>query len=341
MSFKNYLTPKNIIFFIVALLFVKFLYKISGIAMLFFAAYVLACSLDPLVGVLSKKVKRPFAASIVITGMIGIFVAFFFPIIIIASKQINSFVQVLPEHIATFKGFILNKTILGQKIVDMIDIPSFIQPVSDFTTNLVNHSITATIGIASALVYILAMCIIMYYFIVDKKQIRDAFIMLFPKNMKEKADSIVETISHKIGGYILAQGVTMMSVGIVFTACLLLLRVDYAVLMGLIATILDIVPVVGPTIALVICLVMCYEYGPLVLALIIGAFFLAQWVENNFVRPYVFGKFLDIHPLIVFFSIFVTAKFLGVIGVIFAPPLAATACVILDELYIKPINNEQ
>lgn len=340
MLFQKFITVKNIIFFIVAILFIKFLTKISAIAMMFFASYVLACSLDPLVGILSKKIKRSMAATIVITGMIAIFSLFFIPVIIIASEQINSFLQVLPVHIASLKSFILNKTILGQKIVDMIDIPSFIQPVSDFTTNLVNQSINVTISIASSLVYILAMCIIMYYFIVDKKPIRRAFLTLFPREMKRKADKIVETVSQKIGGYIVAQGVTMLSVGIVFTICLLLLRVDYAVLMGLIATVLDIIPVIGPAIALVICVLMCYQVAPLTLALIVAAFFLAQWVENNFVRPYVFGKFMDVHPLIIFFSIFVTAKFLGVMGVIFAPAIAATACVILDELYIKPINEK-
>ncbi len=341
MFFKNYLTVKNIIFFVVAILFVKFLTMISAIAMMFFASYVLACSLNPLVELLTKRMKRPMAASIVITGMILIFSLFFIPVIVIASEQINSFIQVLPGHIANLKAFILNKTILGQKIVDMIDIPSFIQPVSDFTTSLVNQSITVTIGIASSLIYILTMCIIMYYFIVDKRIIRRAFLTLFPKQMKRKADRIAETISKKIGGYIVAQGVTMLSVGIVFTICLLLLKVDYAVLLGLIATVLDIIPVIGPAIALIICIVMCYQIAPVTLALMIASFFLAQWVENNFVRPYVFGKFMDVHPLIIFFSIFVTAKFLGVIGVVFAPAIAATACVILDELYIKPINNEK
>ncbi len=341
MFFKNYLTVKNIIFFVVAILFVKFLTMISAIAMMFFASYVLACSLNPLVELLTKRMKRPMAASIVITGMILIFSLFFIPVIVIASEQINSLIQVLPAHIANLKAFILNKTILGQKIVDMIDIPSFIQPVSDFTTSLVNQSITATIGIASSLIYILTMCIIMYYFIVDKRIIRRAFLTLFPKPMKRKADRIAETISKKIGGYIVAQGVTMLSVGIVFTICLLLLKVDYAVLLGLIATVLDIIPVIGPAIALIICIVMCYQIAPVTLALMIASFFLAQWVENNFVRPYVFGKFMDVHPLVIFFSIFVTAKFLGIIGVVFAPAIAATACVILDELYIKPINNEK
>ena len=341
MVFKSYLTVKNIIFFIVAILFIKFLTTISAIAMMFFASYVLACSLNPLVELLTKRMKRPMAATVVITGMILVFSLFFIPVIVIASDQINSFIQVLPGHIANLKAFIMNKTILGQKIVDMIDIPSFIQPVSDFTTNLVNQSITVTIGIASSLIYILTMCIIMYYFIVDKRIIRRAFLTLFPKQMKKKADRIVETISKKIGGYIVAQGVTMLSVGIVFTICLLLLKVDYAVLLGLIATVLDIIPVIGPTIALIICIVMCYQIAPVTLALMVASFFLAQWVENNFVRPYVFGKFMDVHPLIIFFSIFVTAKFLGIIGVVFAPAIAATACVILDELYIKPINNEK
>ena len=340
MAIKDYITVKNVIFLIVAILFVKFISKISGIAMMFFASYVLACSLSPLVEILSKKIKRPMAATVVMSGMFGIFIAFFLPIIVIASRQINSLIQILPGHINNIKTFILNKTILGQKIVDMIDIPSFIQPVSDFTTNLVNRSITLTVGLASALIYILTMCIIMYYFLVDKRLIRRGFLMLFPKEMKRKADRIVETVSKKIGGYIVAQGVTMLSVGIVFTICLLLLKVDYAILLGLIATILDIIPVIGPAIALIICIVMCYQIGPLTLLLIIASFFLAQWVENNFVRPYVFGKFMDVHPLLIFFSIFVTAKFLGVIGVIFAPAIAATACVILDELYIKPINNE-
>ena len=78
---------------------------ISGVAMMFFASYVLACSLNPLVDRLSRKMKRPLAASIVVGGMIAIFVAFFMPVIIIASKQITSFVQVLPSHIEAIKSF--------------------------------------------------------------------------------------------------------------------------------------------------------------------------------------------------------------------------------------------
>ena len=78
--------------------------------------------------------------------------------------------------------------------------------------------------------------------------------------------------------------------------------------------------------------------GALTIALIIVWFAIVQWAENNLVRPYIFGKFLDLHPLIIYFFLFVTAQYLGVIGVVFAPAIAATVCVLIEELYIKNVN---
>ena len=65
---------------------------------------------------------------------------------------------------------------------------------------------------------------------------------------------------------------------------------------------------------------------------------IAQIAENNLVRPYIFGKFLDIHPLIIYLFLFITAQYLGIVGVIFAPAIAATICVLIQELYIRNIN---
>ena len=50
---------------------------------------------------------------------------------------------------------------------------------------------------------------------------------------------------------------------------------------------------------------------------------------------------MDLHPLIIFFAVFVTAQYLGAIGVIFAPAIAATICVLVDELYLTPINAKE
>ena len=188
------------------------------------------------------------------------------------------------------------------------------------------------------MVYFLAALIIIFYFMADKEQVKETYMSLFPAQMKERADEIIETISKKIGGYVIAQVATMTSVGIIMAIGLLLIKVEYAVLLGLITAVLDIIPVVGPALALVICLITAYKAGPLVLALILVVFAIAQIAENNLVRPYIFGKFLDLHPLIIYLFLFITAQHLGVVGVIFAPAIAATVCVLIQELYIKNIN---
>ena len=336
--FQKYISAKNIIFFIIAILFILFITKIKDVAILFFASYVIACSLNPLVDKLAKRFKRGIASAIVLLLTVAILGAFFIPIIAMAGHEIKSFITNIPQYIDYIKEFIATTPIINKSQLANIEIGDFISSASGLTTNFVNKSINISVNFASAMVYFLAALIIIYYFMADKEEVKKAYISLFPEQMKQRADEIIETISKKIGGYVIAQITTMTSVGIIMTIGLLLIKVEYAVLLGLITAILDIVPVVGPGIALIICLITAYKAGPLTLVLILVVFAIAQVAENNLVRPYIFGKFLDLHPLIIYLFLFITAQHLGVVGVIFAPAIAATVCVLIEELYIKNIN---
>ena len=336
--FQKYISAKNIIFFIIAILFLIFIAKIKDIAILFFASYVIACSLNPLVDKLCKKVNRSLASAIVLTSTVFILGMFFVPMIAIAGHEIKSFIEHIPQYIENLKLFLINTPLINQTQIAQIDIAEFITSASGVTTNFVNKSINISMNFASAIIYFLAALIIIYYFMADKEEVKKCYMSLFPTQMKEKADEIIETISKKIGGYVIAQLTTMTSVGLLMTIGLMIIGVDYALLLGLITAILDIVPVVGPAIALIICLLTAYKAGALTLVLVLVVFAIAQWAENNLVRPYIFGKFLDLHPLIIYLFLFITAQYLGVVGVIFAPAIAATVCVLIDELYIKNIN---
>ena len=338
--FKKSITAKNIIFIIMVILLIKFFSQITTTAMLFFVSYVFACSLNPLVDKFSTKMSRPMAASIVMGGMTLIMFAVFLPLVVVTIKQVELLAMSLPDKIEVLKSFILHKTILGKSLVSMIDVASFIEPVSRFTSNIVNQSITITLNLATAVVYLLSMCVITYYFIVDKETIRKGFMLLFPEHIKRKAGMIINSISEKIGSYIIAQAIVTVGIGVCFVIPLLIMKIDSALLLGVLAAILDLIPIIGATVTMILCIIICYHLGALTVFLVLLFYLLAQWIQNNFIRPYVFGKFMDLHPLIIFFAIFVTAKFLGPIGVIFAPAIAATICVLVEELYIKPINQE-
>ena len=336
--FKKHVSGKNVIFFVVMILFLVFLSRIKDIAILFFASYVISCSLNPLVDKLSKKLGRGTASGIVLISSLLILTLFLIPIIITGGQQIKSFIYVFPEHFDTFKSFILGLPIFASKYTSPMDLADIVSSASGVTSDFLTKSISFSKDLASGLVYFLAACIIIYYFLADKEIIKKAYLSLFPADLKNKAQDIIESISQKIGGYVVAQLATMTSVGLIVMIGLMILRVDYALILGLITGLFDIVPVVGPAVAFIVILLTVFKSGPLTIGLVILVFIFAQWAENNLVRPYIFSKFLDIHPLVIYFFLFLTAQCLGLIGVVFAPAIAATVCVLIEELYIKNIN---
>ena len=133
----------------------------------------------------------------------------------------------------------------------------------------------------------------------------------------------------------------MSTVAILTAVGLMVLKVEYAVLLGLVAGLLDIVPIVGPTLAFVLGLLFALPQGWLVVLGVIVVYLAAQWISNNFIRPFVFGKFLDLHPIIIIFAFLIAAQFLGVWGVILSPAIAALLLTLFDELYLKTINKNE
>ena len=338
MPFKEYFTTKNIIFAILIFIILACLPQIKVTVLLFFASFVIASSLNPIVDKLEKKMRRPAATTLVLFGTLIVSLAFFVPIIFVAVKQVQSLIIILPEKIDFIQNFIFNHKFYGYRIPEIVNIDSVIKSTSPFATGLVNQSINLTLSVVQGVLFFLAICMMVFYFMADKATIKAGFIALFPKKIKEKASEIYENISQKVGGYVIAQLLNMVIIGLLTAIGMFLIRVDYALLLGLITGVLDIIPIIGPTIALILCLLMAYQMGPIAIILVFVAFLTAQWISNNLIRPVIFGKFLDLHPLIIIFALLVSAQFLGVWGVILAPAIASLVYVLFDEIYLKTIN---
>ena len=264
--FSKYVGIKNFIFFVLAILFILFIAQIKDIAILFFAAFVISCSLNPIVDVICEKQKnisRPIASAIVLLGVLLIGLIFFIPIIITGGQQIGSFIDSFPEWFEHTKSFLTSIPLLKNTSINDIDIGGLVTSVSGFTSDIVSQSITFSKGIATFFIYLLSACIIIYYFMADKETVKKGYLSLFPHDLKQKADEIIESISEKVGGYVLAQVVTIISLGIIVLIGLLILGVDYALILGLITAIFDLVPVIGPAIALIIILIAVCKLGVL------------------------------------------------------------------------------
>lgn len=333
---------KNIIFLITAVLAVVFISQIQTTALLAFASFILACSLNPAVDKLSsfKHISRPLASTIVIILTILIIVLFFIPIFSISIQEIHQLSDNIPAFLDRTMAYLNTKTIFGKALIEYINIDTITSTSSQMASGIVNKSVDFTVAIMETITVIITMGVIIFYLTSEKNLLRDAIILMFPPKLKQRAKEVYENIERKVGGYVIAQILSMTTVAIITALGLMLLKVQYAVLLGFIAGLLDIIPIVGPTVAFILGILCASPQGILIAVLTALVYLGGQWISNNFVRPYVFGKFLDLHPLIIIFAFLIAAQFLGVWGVILSPAIAALLLTLFDELYLKTINNK-
>jgi len=312
---------QNIIFLIGIIVYTICLFTITDIALMLFVTYVIACALNPLVDKLEKKCNRNIAAAIVFGGFIGFILLMFLPIIIIGGNEIASLAEQYPQYVDSVKDFVMNSPV-----------------VQEFAKS--GGLIESITSISKGGLYLFVSLIFTYFLIVDRDKLLTAVIRFFPKKSRNRIREIWELSEEKLSRFVSGQFIASASVGLIMIVGLLLLRVDSAVILGCVSAVLDIVPIVGPAIALVICLVVTYKLGWTVFILTAVIFAIAQIAENNLVKPYVFGKFMDLHPIVIYIFLFVCAKYFGAVGAIFAPAIAADACVFIEELYLKNMDEE-
>ena len=317
--FQKIGNSQNIIFLIGIIIYGICLFTITDIALMLFVTYVIACALNPLVDKLEKKCGRNIAAALVFSGFVGGLLLMFLPIIFIGGKEIVHLAAQYPQYVEQVKDYVMTSPV-----------------VQEFANS--GGLIESITSISKGGLYLFVSMIFTYFLMVDRNKLLEAILRFFPKKSRNRIKEIYNISEEKLSRFVSGQFIASASVGIIMVVGLLILRVDSAIILGCISAVLDIVPIVGPAIALVICLAVTYKLGWTVVILTAVIFAIAQIVENNVVKPYVFGKFMDLHPIVIYIFLFVCAKYFGAVGAIFAPAIAADTCVLIEELYLKNMD---
>ncbi len=339
MDFKSSLTPKNICFTLLVLFVIFMLVKMTDIALLLFCSYVISSAINPFVDKLSEKMPRSLATTLMIVLILLVTLGVLTPIVIMSVNEITDLVNNMPQHIDKLQNFIANFKIAGQSISQYLNIDTVLNNSSTIAKEVIDKSINVTVGFVGLLTVLVTIGIIVFFLSNDREEIKKFSLKLFPYNLRPRASEVIDDLENKVGGYVTAQLLSISIVGIVVALFLLVMKVEYAVFLGFISAILDLVPVVGPIISGILILLVAFPKGWIVCVIAIFSLLLGQFLENNWAKPYFFSKYMDLHPLVVIFSFVVAAKFLGVIGVLIAPAIAAVVVTLFEEIYVKTMND--
>src|SRR5262249_28421019 len=149
---------------------------------------------------------------------------------------------------------------------------------------------------------------------------------LLPSARREQASAILSSMGRSLGGYVRGVLIAMVLIGLLTSVGLLILRVPYALVLGLLAGLTELIPYVGPwisgTAAVIVALV---TTGPALALGVIVLFLVVQTVEGNAVQPLVMSRAVHLDPFLVLVAIVVGSELIGLWGAILAVPVAALA----------------
>jgi predicted PurR-regulated permease PerM len=177
------------------------------------------------------------------------------------------------------------------------------------------------------------------YFVVEASSIWAKLLMWLPHEHRAKAASLIRPLGFRMGGYVRGQLLVSVAVAFYLTAGLTLLNVNYALILGVLAGLLNLVPFVGSLIACIFAVVVAANQSIWLAGATLALFACEQWCESNFFVPYLLGRNVELHPLIVLIAILIGATLMGVPGALIAVPLASAAQFLAQEFYLKPLND--
>ena len=171
------------------------------------------------------------------------------------------------------------------------------------------------------------------FMLLDGRRWVRGFLDLVPHGGRAVWERILEGTARTVGGYVTGNLIISLIAGIAATGVMLALGVPYAVPLGLLVAILDLIPLVGATVAAVVVCGVGYASEGLVPFLVLLVFFiLYQQLENHLLQPLVYGRTVKLSPLAVAIAVLIGAEVAGVIGAVMGIPVGASLQVVGREL---------
>ena len=199
-------------------------------------------------------------------------------------------------------------------------------------------------GTFSLIIGLTTMPLLIFYMVRDSRQIGSALLVPFPKVLRPYLVDLAKITDRTVGGYLRGQLILASSIGIAVTIGLIAMGVPFAFLLGAVAGLTALIPIIGPLIGAAVAILVTLATAPEKLLWVAGLYLFVQLVENTLLAPRVQGSFLNLHPSVVILVIILGGHFFGLWGIVFGAPLVSMGRDIVQYLadgWNNPVRSEE
>ena len=247
--------------------------------------------------------------------------------------EVNGLVQALPGYVHDLThgrgrlGFLERKYHVVEKVREQVQ--------KGGAKRLLGLSGTAIAVTKSALTIIAASVTIVFltfFMLLEGGAWIERFYGLLPERSQPRWRRVGHDVYRTIGGYITGNLLISLIAGVSITVVLLVMGVQYAVALGLLVAVLDLIPLAGATIAGIVVVAVSFLHS-VPAGIVVGIFFIVyQQLENHFLQPVIYGRTVQLSPLVVLVAVLVGAALAGILGALAAIPVAGTIQVLVRDM---------
>lgn len=309
-------------------------------------AIVLFYILDPIANFCTgKKIGKSFT----VNRILGSVVAFVIGVVLISVfvsllitpilDQFDRFAVNMPEYVskadATIKN--LEHRYNGLKVPTAVEqsILASMQKITDESTGLLQNAAKGIGLFLNQIVLLFMIPFLTFYLMVEKADVKKSAVKMFPKRWQEEMSSVISESSQALRGYIAGQLLLSLIMGVVMTIALGFIGLKAPLLLGLIAGVTKLIPVIGIIIGCVPAALVALSVSIKAALWVVTIFTIIQLLENKIVLPLMMSKYVNVSPLTILCALMVGEQVGGVLGMFVATPVAAVLKVFYTHLRSK------
>jgi predicted PurR-regulated permease PerM len=317
-----------------------------SVVQIFVIIVLLSLALEPPVRWLTAhRVPRGAAVALVILAALVLITLFFLLVVPRFVAQAQAFVADLPElwtQITDRAAPLLKRY---PQVQDALGADRLLAELRDVSGSLLSAARSIFVGAVGAITAIILVFIVTVFTLLRPLPLLYGIRGLFPSPWWPTLNRIGAEIAARIRGWVGGTIALMVIIGVLDFIALTLINlwhepdIPFTITFAVIGGVLEIVPVVGPLIAIVLPALVGFSLDPVLGLLIIVAFALIQQLENGLIVPLVMHRAVNLHPVSLLFALVVLSGLFGLFGAIIAVPVAAVFKVLYDEWYYPMMHD--
>ena len=208
---------------------------------------------------------------------------------------------------------------------------NFSDKISQLAQNVFSGIVNLFGGIFSALVIL----VISFYLSLKENGMKKFVLSFTPSEHQHYVSGLIDRIYVKIGGWLRGQLLLMLIIGILTYIGLLILGVEYALVLAILAGVLEIIPYLGPALWAIPAFILAFLKSPILAVWVLVLYVVIQQLENYVVAPQVMKKTVGLNPITIIIVMMIGIKLAGILGIILSVPLAAAVHEVWADLQEK------